>query len=741
VRSALRVFFSAVPVAALLTPIAAVAVATPAFADTSGSTPAWTPPVKLAGGGAEPSIRVAPDGRTAAYIAAPSALGSNFWRVEESVDSAGITHFTPSDAQQPDLGTGGGDAEISVGQQIDPTSGCAPIAYSGLHNIDLFDNFTVATSTDCGKTFSLANPFGTQNTLTDRQWQTFDGQLTNHLIYHKVDTGQIVDSVSYDGGKTYVTLGTPAGATGLIDAAHAYTIQNVKIGNILTDESRPVSGKTYPISGEQVHTLWATFAGSRDAADAVQGAAASGGWDHLDTIYVARSDDGGLTWTDTAAYTTGASETRELDLIFPVLTEDTAGNLYSAWTDGNLIQYVVSTDAGQSWSKPYTVNPGESGAKATDGTADLFPWIAGGGPGRLDVVWYHGQGGDTTGYRNVGTGDTKWTVAFAQLADATAVDSAGAAAPTVVQRDLAVTPTMHTGNVCNNGTTCGITDNGDRTLLDFFQVAIDAAGRANIAYAADQGSAGTAHVEYTRQNSGQSVYDGSVITPSAFAADDGAAACTPDGTITDPAGDATGAVLVTSTPTPSQADLDVTRAWISTTPATATDPESLTFHIHVTNLGDTGGQYFRFYFSYGTTQYLAIMSRDQTGAKAYSLSQNGTTGASSLKTITGSFDTAASEVTATFRLNDFNTAASPSTAMADGATLGGLQVLAQRDAGVLTATSDTATGTCPYIVGTVGTPAATLPETPVAVLLPIAGVLIGGWLMLRRRQERATARA
>ena len=733
-RSVLRVFLAAAPVAALLVPTAAVAVATPALAATTGSTPAWTPPVKLSGGGAEPSIRIAPDGRTAAYIAAPSSLGSNFWTVGESVDSAGITHFTPSDAQQPDLGTGGGDAEISVGQRIDPTTGCAPIAYSGLHNIDLLDNFTVATSSDCGKTFTLANPYATQNTLTDRQWQTFDGKLTNHLIYHKVDTGQIVDSVSYDGGQHYVTLGTPTGAVGVIDPSHAYTMQNVKIGNILTDETRPVAGQTYPINGEQVHTLWATFAGSRDAADAAQGVAGSGGWDHLDTIYVARSDDGGLTWTDTTAYTTGANETRELDLIFPVLSQDKAGNLYSAWTDGNLIQYVVSTDAGKTWSKAYTVNPGEAGAQKTNGTANLFPWIAAGGAGRLDVVWYHGEGGDTTGYRNVGTADTKWTVAFAQLADATAVDSNGVAAPTVVERDLAVTPIMHTGNVCNNGTTCGITDNGDRTLLDFFQVAIDGAGRANIAYADDQGSAGTAHVEYTRQNSGQSVYDGSAITPSVFATD-GGATCTPDGVITDPSGDATGAVLVASTPMPSQADLDVTKAWISSTPATSTDPESLTFHIHVTDLGTTGGEYFRFYFSYGTTQYLTIMSRDQTGAKAYSLNQNGTTGASSLKAITGAFNTATNEVTATFSLNDFNSTAKPTTPLADGASLGGLQVLGQRDAGVLTATSDTATGTCPYIVGATGGPAATLPETPVTVLLPIAGGLIGGWLLLRRRRE------
>src|SRR4051812_23956681 len=119
-------------------------------------------PMILAGGGAEPSIRVPADGKSTAYISAPTGLGSNFWRVTERRHDGKVT-FHQSPAQQPDLGTGGGDSEISVGDitQASPKHGCVPVAYSGLHNIDLLDNFTVATSTDCGKTFALANPFGT----------------------------------------------------------------------------------------------------------------------------------------------------------------------------------------------------------------------------------------------------------------------------------------------------------------------------------------------------------------------------------------------------------------------------------------------------------------------------------------------------------------------------------------------------------------------------------------------------
>ena len=543
---------------------AAVAGAATPTGPTAAVKPAWSPPLSLAGGGAEPSIRVAPDGRSAAYVSAPGGLGSNFWRIDAVPAGNGAVSMVSTKVQQPDLGTGGGDSEISVGSTVDPKTGCAPIAYSGLHNIDLLNNFTTATSSDCGKTFSLPNLLATQNTLTDRQWQVFDGAKTNHLLYHKVDTGQIVDSVSYDAGAHYVTLGTAAGALGVIDAAHAYTLQNVKIGNVVVDPHR-ATGTAYPVNGDKVHTLYAAFEGVRDAADAVtaQTAANAPGvnYNHMNTVYIGRSDDGGLTWTDTTAYTTAKDATKELDLIFPVVSVDAIGNVFAAWTDGNKIQYVVSTDGARSWSKPYLVNPGEVGAATTAGTADIFPWMAADANGNLDLVWYHGQGGDTTGYRQVGTKDTVWTVASAQLSGAVA--KAGAVpAPTVLSRDLAITPPIHRGNVCNNGTTCLVDQErglgGDRTLLDFFQVAIDPAGRANIAYADDASQPGTSTVKYTRQNTGRSLTTGKPLVAFTFApaAVVSAGTSCPGPQVVDPIGDAA-ATLETGTPMSNVDTLDI----------------------------------------------------------------------------------------------------------------------------------------------------------------------------------------
>jgi len=513
----------------------------------------WTPPLNL-GAGAEPSIRTLPAGsrdEQAAIVSAPAGTGSNFWYVDDYRNADGSYRLKGSAPQQPDLGTGGGDSEISVGR-LAASGTCPAIAYSGLHNIDLLDNFTTARSDACGESFTNPpNLYATQNTATDRQWQSFDGVKTNHLIYHKVDTGQIVDSVSYDGGFTYLTQAGPAGlaAVGsLIDPAHAYTQPQVKIGNIVTDYAHPVAGAHYPAaplgSGEQIHPLYAIFAGTANATETAMSQLPTATYDYLDTLYLATSRDGGRTWTDSKIFSVPAASHRELDLFFPVLAVDTGGGLYAAWSDGFKISYVSSTNHGARWTTPFQINTDNRGAVPDKGRADLFPWLVGGAPGKVDVVWYHGQGGDTSAYRNPGTADathgtTLWTVGFAQLFNAT--NAVGAAQPAVQTNNAAITPVIHKGSVCNNGTVCGITGPGDRTLLDFFQVAIDSAGRANIAYASDINSPGNASTVYTRQNSGLSALSGLPVPRHSYVQPVVATGTScPGPQVLDPAGDAAG---------------------------------------------------------------------------------------------------------------------------------------------------------------------------------------------------------
>src|SRR3954468_21625723 len=560
-------------IAATLT--AGVTVAFPAVARPTHPHATFSRPMILAGGGAEPSIRVPADGRSVAYVSAPTGLGSNFWRITRKRWPDGSMSFVQSPVQQPDAGTGGGDSEISVGDitQASPAHSCAPVAYSGLHNIDLLDNFTVATSTDCGKSFNLLNPFGTENTLTDRQWQVFDGVKTNFLIYHLVSTGQIVVSVSPDGGQHYVSLGA-SNANGIIEPALlAQSGNNQQIGNIIVNHAEAIKGATNVVSGEPVHAMYAIFGVADDAGIAAQSNVPGSTYNGLDAIYVGKSVDGGVTWQDTKVFSVKPSTKRELNMLFPVVTSDSAGNLYAAWADTYKVEYSVSTDHGAHWSKPYQVNRDNravtsSGADKPDpGKADVFPWIGAGGKGLLDVVWYHGEGGAGQSnriYRDPGDAKTDWTVAFAQLGNANRTRG-GKAAPKVLTYSNAITPVIHHGDICQNGTLCDLgVDNPvaprkDRSLLDFFQVAIDREGRAHLAIADNADSPGQSISAYTVQLTGVSIRTGRALKRLKLSYPK--LDCSPDATFTDKSGDAN--EFVVPTPLPSADAVDVVRSYLT----------------------------------------------------------------------------------------------------------------------------------------------------------------------------------
>jgi hypothetical protein len=602
--------------------VALVVVVPGSAAAKGGAVPAWTPPVFMAGGGAEPSIHnpLVGSHNPAAYISAPTGSGSDFWYVGEQVNADGSHTFRPSPPQQPDAGTGGGDSDISIGNAVDPSTGCATIAYSGLHNIDIFDNFTAASSPDCGHSFTQPNLYATQNTLTDRQWQTFDGAKTNFLIYHKVDTSQIVVSRSDDGGKTYLTNPDGiAGVGGIIDATTLPKVVNEsQIGNIVTDYAHPVSGVTYP-SGDKAHVLYAVFAGPSSVADNAAANAPGATWNHNDTIYVGKSVDGGKTWVDSVAYTSSAVG-RELNLLFPVVTVDRAGTVYAAWSDQLHVQYTFSKDGGVTWAPARQVNrdnPAQVGTTTltapTPGNADVFPWIAAGGPGRLDVVWYHGSGGaagSESKYRDPGDANTSWTVASTQIT------GADGAKPTVASYSDSVTPVIHKGDVCQNGLNCDVLG-GDRTLLDFFEVSLDTAGRANIAFASDAGSPGTSSVGYTRQNTGLSAWDGKKISGFAwtvFTPPQGTSCPGPQ--IVDPSGDAPGSV--TTNPTGGNVDsADITGiGWSSSAGAPLKVTMKMT-NLSATPQPGTVSRIWDAYWSFGGKTWYVEASSNAPSVQTY----------------------------------------------------------------------------------------------------------------------------
>jgi len=327
----------------------------------------------------------------------------------------------------------------------------------------------------------------------DRQWQASDYKLggtsgVHYLTVHDLATTNIDVAVSTDGGYPYTTNSTA------IDAAH----QGTATGNNGNHFGTVVVNPT-------THQLYIPFIAPASATDSVN---------HV--VYVAEGTPNPtnpalpITWVDHTVYTGPADQT--LDHIFPAITVDGAGRVYVAWAGDtkrsatNRIALSRMTTPGNAtgWTAPTFVDTGSA-------HSNMFPWLAAGKDGIVDVAWYGGKlvgSGSTcpsgqSGQPNDSAGVNndcfdQWTTRFAQSTDAgktfSAVDATGL---------------VHKGSICDQGTAC-LSNNGDRTLLDFFDMEVDPAGGANIAYASDLKTPGTAQITYTRQCAGTSTKGGAL---------------------------------------------------------------------------------------------------------------------------------------------------------------------------------------------------------------------------------------
>src|SRR5437667_1284467 len=170
------------------------------------------------------------------------------------------------------------------------------------------------------------------------------------------------------------------------------------------------------------------------------------------------------------------------DVLFSVLSMDTARNLFAVWALDNdnpaLRQVFVSASSASSgwtvWTTPVQVSDGST---ATGDATNVFPWIKAGGPGRADAVWYGSNlQVDPSSHNN-----QSWNVFMSQVVFPT--DTAGAITGGAPSKQLVkVTPhPMHYDDVCLQGSGC-IASQGNRNLADSFVVNIDKTGAAEIVY-------------------------------------------------------------------------------------------------------------------------------------------------------------------------------------------------------------------------------------------------------------------
>jgi hypothetical protein len=255
-----------------------------------------------------------------------------------------------------------------------------------------------------------------------------------------------------------------------IDVAHAFLIENNEIGNLTIDP--------------RTHVVYQVFSGIADAAEAVLPS-------NYHAVWIAVSRDGGNTFTDNTVYVnpnTSASYGHQ----FVNVSVDRGGTVYVVYTDNHNVYYSYSTDGGESFRGPFQVN------QAPSATA-IMPWSVACDPGQLNIVWYGTSFYDGTSVPDNYPASAAWYAYFAQNRTATVAGSKFT--------QVAATPIIHYGGVCEGGVTC----TGNRDLYDDFGVAVNPkTGLASIVYSDDQpGNTGAAdHTAIATQTGGPKICSG-----------------------------------------------------------------------------------------------------------------------------------------------------------------------------------------------------------------------------------------
>lgn len=380
--------------------------------------PTTFPSTNLGRGAGEPNIAVGPDGTV--YVSDPSI---GIWRSDD-----GGRSFTKAAARGI---TGGGDGDIVI-----DAAGC--IHWLGLFGQDGSGEaapIPYHRSCDRGATFTdgldLSNGTG-----SDREWI---GISRHGPIYASWrggnDTRSVISTTtSFDGGATW---------TPLVDMADDAVGGPIVAG--------PVKGQVF-----EAMTTFSDLPGMGERQSAVE---------------LARSFDDGRTWEVVPII--APTQSVQVGLIgfptsiFPVAAVDDAGNIYVVFAADQRalpqvtpkpaarfsVYLMVSQDLGDSWSKPRLLSdPAKAG---------LMPWVAAGADGRIAVTWYENTYGLPPDFL-----PDVWNVKLWQSIDATAPEGS---AVTVQLNDQP----NHIGAVCTAGTGCLA---GDRSLLDFFEVALTKEG-------------------------------------------------------------------------------------------------------------------------------------------------------------------------------------------------------------------------------------------------------------------------
>lgn len=435
-------------------------------------------------------------GQNNPYASVPwgfSTTSSFMWRSE---DQGRTFKLVPANVGtgKPTACPGGGDTDLGI-------SPGTTEAHDRVNFIDLqsLTNFSSGVSNDGGQTFTCS-PVTVGATAVDRQWFGF---------YKKAGSPGSDVYLDYD---IVDGSATPQCVTGSNSAGNAFVVQDSSTGGltfnpfVVVDCNDGIAGnmQVNQRNGHvfAIHTAYAKPASCGNSTDAV---------------FVNKSTDRGATWTRTVVYTPSAlTSSCQHDVTtgqdFAVLAIDKSGGLHAVWSqapvdsNGNVIGpshvfYSYSGDEGKHWTAERRVDTGNN--------VDIFPWIAAGDRGHVDIVWYGTTQKSTTGPWDPGKQTTNWYPYLTQSVNATSSTPTFSAPVKVSQHP------NHNGGICTNGIGC--TTGGDRSLADFFQVDVNKSGGAEVIWADTSNNSGNgdnqaALIDIAQQVSGPSLFNGATVS-------------------------------------------------------------------------------------------------------------------------------------------------------------------------------------------------------------------------------------
>lgn len=334
---------------------------------------------------------------------------------------------------------------------------------------------SLAVSADDGKTWTVNQLGGIVG--QDRPWLSTDGACRVYLTYHQLPAFTPVVSTYDVCSPTGATLPVSTGAA--LDPINQTALTLSDFPGLSSDFNKPWVDTSTTSPHYRALYVPMSVCENQSAVDLVNGYNASTclkGTRYL----LARSTDGGQTFT----YHPVALDPSGVTAVWGgTVASDAAGTLYYAWSDEHNAYLNVSTDGGDHWSRTTRLN--------SSGTTAVYPTVAAGKAGRVDIAWYGTNRSGNSNDKAV-MGDPALAVNGKRVGAPWTVEVARSLDGGSAFHILTASAVIHYGELCTSGDGCADTDS--RNLLDDFGLALDpTTGGDSTAYTSDRPAGDNAH--------------------------------------------------------------------------------------------------------------------------------------------------------------------------------------------------------------------------------------------------------